>query len=53
MTTSYWRLPAKAHDEADELSKWAALGLEAARRAAEAKAKGGKRAKPKPIKEAR
>ncbi|HME85356.1 MAG TPA: TfoX/Sxy family protein [Roseiarcus sp.] len=39
MTTSYWRLPAKAHDEADELRRWAALGLEAARRAAEAKAK--------------
>ncbi len=39
MTTSYWRLPAKAHDEADELIHWAALGLEAARRAAEAKAK--------------
>src|SRR5271165_3776006 len=39
MTTSYWRLPAQAHDEADELIRWAALGLEAARRAAEAKAK--------------
>ena len=39
MTTSYWRLPAKAHDEADELIRWAALGLKAARRAAEAKAK--------------
>jgi DNA transformation protein and related proteins len=39
MTTSYWGLPAKAHDEADELRRWAALGLEAARRAAEAKAK--------------
>ena len=53
MTTSYWRLPAKAHDEADELIRWAALGLEAARRAAEAKAKGGKRANLKPVKEAR
>ena len=39
MRTSYWRLPAKAHDEADQLIRWAALGLEAARRAAEAKAK--------------
>ena len=39
MTTSYWRLPAIAHDGADELIRWAALGLEAARRAAEAKAK--------------
>ena len=39
MTTSYWRLPARAHDEADELIRWAAVGLRAARRAAEAKAK--------------
>jgi DNA transformation protein and related proteins len=39
ITTSYWRLPAKAHDEADELIRWASLGLEAARRVAEAKAK--------------
>ena len=45
MTTSYWRLPAKAHDEADELIRWAALGLEAARRAAEAKAKSKARAR--------
>ena len=41
MMTSYWRLPAIAHDEADELIRWAALGLEAARGAAEAKAKAG------------
>ncbi len=39
MATSYWRLPANAHDEAGEFIRWAALGLEAARRAAEAKAK--------------
>jgi len=39
MATSYWRLPASAHDEADELRRWASLGLEAARRAAEAKTK--------------
>ena len=26
MSTSYWRLPAKAHDEADQLIRWAALG---------------------------
>jgi DNA transformation protein and related proteins len=38
MATSYWRLPAIAHDEADELRRWASLGLEAARRAAAAKA---------------
>ena len=37
--TSFWRLPPAAHDEAAELSRWAALGLEAARRAAAAKAK--------------
>ena len=37
MPTSFWRLPAVARAEADELVRWAALGLEAARRAAEAK----------------
>ena len=37
---SYWRLPEIAHDEADELRRWAGIGLEAARRAAEAKRKG-------------
>ena len=39
MATSFWRLPAAAHEEADELRRWASLALEAARRAAEAKAK--------------
>jgi DNA transformation protein len=39
MPTSFWRLPGIAHEEADELRRWAVLGLEAARRAAEAKAK--------------
>jgi DNA transformation protein len=38
--TSYWSLPAIAHDEADELRRWARMGLEAARRAAAARAKG-------------
>ncbi len=42
MPTSFWRLPAIAGAEADELVRWAALGLEAARRAAEAKAKAKK-----------
>jgi DNA transformation protein len=42
MTTSYWRLPAAAHDEPDELRRWAELGLEAARRVAAAKAKSAK-----------
>ena len=35
---SFWRLPTIAHDEADELRRWASMGLEAARRAAKAKA---------------
>jgi DNA transformation protein and related proteins len=34
---SFWRLPEIAHDEADELRRWAGMGLEAARRAAGAK----------------
>jgi DNA transformation protein and related proteins len=39
MTTSFWRLPAIAHAETDELRRWASLGLEGARRAAAAKAR--------------
>ena len=39
MPTSFWRLPAIARAEAGELVRWASLGLEAARRAAEAKRK--------------
>ena len=39
MATSYWHLPANARGEAGELIRWAKLGLEAARRAVEAKAK--------------
>ncbi len=39
MTTSFWRLPSTAYEEPEELRRWAALGLEAARRAAAAKAK--------------
>ncbi len=45
MPTSFWRLPPAAHDEAAELSRWAALGLEAARRAAKAKPRKAKPAK--------
>jgi len=41
---SFWRLPEIAHDEADELRRWAGMGLEAARRAAEAK--GDRKRKP-------
>src|SRR3984885_3025874 len=36
---SFWRLPTLAHDEADELRRWASMGLEAARRVAAAKGK--------------
>jgi DNA transformation protein len=44
--TSYWSLPAIAHDEADDLRRWARMGLDAARRAAAARAKPkGKRPK--------
>jgi DNA transformation protein len=39
MPTSFWRLPPIAHEEAEELRRWASLGLDAARRVAEAKAK--------------
>jgi DNA transformation protein and related proteins len=41
-TTSFWRLPADAHDEPEELRRWAALGLDAARRVAAAKSKPAK-----------
>jgi DNA transformation protein and related proteins len=49
--TSYWSLPASAHEDGDELRRWATAGLEAARRAADAKAKpkvAGKRTKGRP-----
>ena len=39
MTTSFWRLPSAAYDEPEELRRWAALGLEAARRASAKKGK--------------
>ena len=37
--TSYWSLPTAAHEDGDELRRWAGMGLETARRAAAAKAK--------------
>jgi TfoX/Sxy family transcriptional regulator of competence genes len=37
--TSYWSLPTLAHEDDDELRRWAGVGLDAARRAAEARAK--------------
>ncbi|MBV8797673.1 MAG: TfoX/Sxy family protein [Hyphomicrobiales bacterium] len=44
--TSYWSLPAAAHEDGDELRRWATTGFEAARRAAAARAK-PRKAKPK------
>ena len=32
--TSYWSLPTAAHEDDDELRRWAGMGLDAARRAA-------------------
>lgn len=46
MKTSFWRLPSAAYDEPDELERWAALGLEAARRKAAAKAKPARKKAP-------
>jgi len=43
---AFWLLVAEAHDDPDALRRYAALGLDAARRAAAAKAKRGE-AKPK------
>jgi DNA transformation protein and related proteins len=44
--TSYWSLPTTAHEDDEELRRWAGMGLEAARRAAAARAKPkGKRPK--------
>jgi DNA transformation protein len=39
MPTSFWRLPAIERAEGDELIRWTSLGLGAARRVADAKAK--------------
>ena len=47
MTTSYWRLLASAYDDSDELKRWTALAIEAARRAAAAKAKPARAKGPK------
>ncbi len=37
MVMSYWRLPASAYDDPDELKAWCGLAMEAARRAAAVK----------------
>jgi DNA transformation protein len=39
MATSYWRLVASAYDDSDELKRWSALAIEAARRVASLRAK--------------
>ena len=41
--TSYWRLPDRLYDDADELAQWARQALAAARRGAAVKPKSGKR----------
>ena len=41
--TSYWRLPDRLYDDADELAQWARQALAAARRGAQVKPKSRKR----------
>jgi DNA transformation protein and related proteins len=41
--TSYWRLPDRLYDDADELAQWARQALAAARRGATVKPKAGRR----------
>ena len=41
--TSYWRLPDRLYDDADELAQWARQALAAARRGAAVKPKSSKR----------
>jgi DNA transformation protein len=48
--TSFWRLPAIAHEENGELVRWASLGLDAARRVAKAKPKANAKRKITPAK---
>ncbi len=45
---SFWRLIAGAYDDADELRRWCRLAMDAARRAAQAKASLPKPRKPRP-----
>jgi DNA transformation protein len=44
---AFWLLVAEAYDDAEELKRWAGFGLEAARRAAAAKATKAKRSRSK------
>ena len=46
--TSYWRLPERLYDDAEELAAWARRSLEAARRAA-ARPRAAKRVRPPAI----
>lgn len=48
VTTNLWRLVASAYDDPDELKRWSALALDAARRKGEAKAR--KTARPRAAK---
>jgi hypothetical protein len=41
--TSYWRLPNRLYDDADELAQWARQALAAARQGAAVKPRAGKR----------
>ena len=41
--TSYWRLPDRLYDDADELAQWARQALAAARQGAAAKVRAGKK----------
>ena len=41
--TSYWRLPDRLYDDADELAQWARQALAAARQGAAAKPRGAKK----------
>jgi len=47
MTLSYWRLVDSAYDDSDELKRWSALAIEAARRGAASKAAKAKPARTK------
>jgi DNA transformation protein len=41
--TSYWRLPDRLYDDADELARWARRALEAARQSAATRPSAGKK----------
>jgi DNA transformation protein len=45
ISLSYWRMPDRLYDDADELARWAREAIMAAQRAAENKAAGGRRRK--------